>query len=168
MTLAYIGLGGNLGDPRARIREALRRIEERGLGRVTAVSSFWRTEPVGFTDQPWFVNGAAEIETALAPAELMTGLLAIERELGRSAERAKDGPRPIDLDLLIYGDAVIDEPGLTTPHPRMHRRRFALAPLGEIAPGLRHPRLRSSIAELLVALTDPERVERAEPIGGPG
>lgn len=103
---------------------------------VVAVSSLRETEPVGLEDQPRFVNGAVALETELSPRALLDELLAIEHRLGRTREGPRFGPRTIDLDLLVYGDAEIDEPGLTVPHPRLHERRFALEPLAEVAPGL--------------------------------
>jgi 2-amino-4-hydroxy-6-hydroxymethyldihydropteridine diphosphokinase len=137
MTVAYIGLGSNLGARGENLRVALERLRALGLLRVSSVRE---TEPVGVTDQPRFLNAAAELETDLGPRELLARLLEIERELGR--ERAAEkrwGPRPIDLDLLVYGEEAIDEPGLTVPHPRLAERRFALEPLHELAPELRLP-----------------------------
>ena len=137
MTVAYIGLGSNLGAREENLRAALER-----LGRVgpLRVSRLRETEPVGVTDQPRFLNAAAELETDLGPRELLARLLEIERELGRErVAETRWGPRPIDLDLLVYGEEAIDEPGLTVPHPRLAERRFALEPLHELAPELRLP-----------------------------
>ena len=135
--LAYIGLGSNLGDRELNLREALERLEE--LGPVRA-SSFRETDPVGVTDQPKFLNAAAELATELPPRELLERLLEIERELGRdrAAER-RWGPRVIDLDLLLFGEEAIDEPGLTVPHPRLADRRFVLEPLCELNEDLTLP-----------------------------
>ena len=145
MTLAYVGLGANLGDREGTIRAAVA-----NLPGVAAVSTLRETDPVGFTDQPRFLNGVAALETELAPRELLDVLLAVERRLGR--ERGKRwGPRTIDLDLLLYGDEVIDETGLTIPHPRLHERRFVLEPLADLAPKLVVPgrgRLEDLLAEL--------------------
>lgn len=135
--LAYIGLGTNLGDRELNLRRALERLEE--LGPVRA-SSFRETDPVGVTDQPKFLNAAAELATELPPAELLERLLGIERELGR--ERATErrwGPRVIDLDLLLFGAEAIDEPGLKVPHPRLADRRFVLEPLCELNEDLTLP-----------------------------
>jgi 2-amino-4-hydroxy-6-hydroxymethyldihydropteridine diphosphokinase len=137
MTVAYIGLGSNLGAREENLRAALER-----LGRVgpLRVSRLRETEPVGVIDQPRFLNAAAELETDLGPRELLARLLEIERELGRErVAETRWGPRPIDLDLLVYGEEAIDEPGLTVPHPRLAERRFALEPLHELAPELRLP-----------------------------
>jgi 2-amino-4-hydroxy-6-hydroxymethyldihydropteridine diphosphokinase len=103
---------------------------------VVAVSSFHETEPVGYLDQPRFLNGAAAVDTTLAPRELLDALLAVERSLGRTREGPRFGPRTIDLDLLLYGDESVDEPGVRVPHPRLHERAFALEPLAELDPGL--------------------------------
>ena len=137
---AFVGLGSNLGEREAMLRGALDRLgAEEGIT-VVAVSSFRETDPVGVLDQPRFVNAAAELETRLAPRELLERLLEVERGLGR--DRAKEerwGPRMIDLDLLLYGDEEIDEPGLTVPHPRLAERAFVREPLLELDPGLRLP-----------------------------
>ena len=164
MTLAYIGLGGNLSDPVANIRRALALVAERRLGRVTAVSSLWRTEPVGVLEQPWFVNAAAAVETDLAPADFLAGLMAIESELGRPPHHVKDGPRTIDLDLLLYGALTLSVPGLTVPHPRLSRRKFVLAPLAEIAPHLVHPAMGRTVAGLLAIVDDSATVEKIGPM----
>jgi 2-amino-4-hydroxy-6-hydroxymethyldihydropteridine diphosphokinase len=148
MSVAYIGLGSNLGDREESLRAALSRLGE--LGQVRA-SAFRETEPVGVTDQPRFLNAAAELETDLGPRELLARLLEIERDLGRErAAETRWGPRPIDLDLLVYGEETVDEPGLTVPHPRLAERRFALEPLHELAPALTLPDGRR-IRELLAA-----------------
>jgi 2-amino-4-hydroxy-6-hydroxymethyldihydropteridine diphosphokinase len=135
--LAYIGLGTNLGDRELNLRRALERLEE--LGPVRA-SSFRETDPVGVTDQPKFLNAAAELVTELPPAELLERLLEIERELGRDrASERRWGPRVIDLDLLLFGEETIKEPGLTVPHPRLADRRFVLEPLCELNEDLTLP-----------------------------
>lgn len=138
MVRAVIGLGANLGDPAAQLRTAIAAIGRIADTRVLAVSSFYRTAPVGFLAQPEFVNAAVTVETTLAPRALLDALQAIEAAAGRE-RRFKDAPRTLDLDLLLYGDRVADEPGLTIPHPRLHERAFALAPLVEIAPDAEVP-----------------------------
>jgi 2-amino-4-hydroxy-6-hydroxymethyldihydropteridine diphosphokinase len=150
-TSAFIGLGSNLGDREASLRRALTALAAEPDVELVAVSAFRDTDPVGYADQPRFLNAAAEIETTLSPRELLERLLAIERSLGRTREGPRFGPRTIDLDLLVHGDEVVDEPGLAVPHARLHERRFALEPLAELAPGLVVPG-RGSVEELLSRL----------------
>lgn len=139
MARAYVGLGSNLGDREHTLRRALELVEgEPGIA-VVSVSSFRETEPVGYLEQPPFLNAAAELETELPPRDLLDRLLAVERSLGRVRDGPRFGPRTVDLDLLLYGDEVLDEPGLTVPHPRLHERRFALEPLAELDPELSVP-----------------------------
>ena len=145
MTRAYVGVGANLGDREAMIRSAVD-----ALPGVVAVSELRETDPVGVVDQPPFLNGAAALETELSPRDLLRALLVVERELGRE-RRERWGPRTIDLDLLLYGEERIDEPGLTVPHPRLHERRFALEPLADLDPELAIPG-RGSVADLLAGL----------------
>lgn len=136
MTRAYVGLGANLGDRERMLRAAVDALAaEEGI-EVVSVSTLRETEPVGVGEQPRFLNGAAELETTLTARELLDRLLAVEQRFGRVRIPGEHGPRTLDLDLLLYGDEVIDEQGLTVPHPRLHERRFVLEPLAELAPGL--------------------------------
>jgi 2-amino-4-hydroxy-6-hydroxymethyldihydropteridine diphosphokinase len=148
---AYIGVGANLGEPGQTIRRALVLLDAVPEVDVVAVSTLRETDPVGYLEQPRFVNGAARLETTLGAQALLDVLLGIELELGRVREGPRFGPRTIDLDLLVYGDEIVDEPGLTVPHPRLHERRFALEPLAELEPGLVIPG-RGPVAELLSKL----------------
>jgi 2-amino-4-hydroxy-6-hydroxymethyldihydropteridine diphosphokinase len=130
---AFVGLGSNLGDSAAIVRNALVELGQMSASTLLANSSLYRTAPIAADAQPDYVNAVAELDTALAPAALLANLLALEARHGR-LRTAPDAPRTLDLDLLLYGDRVIDEPGLTVPHPRMHERAFVLRPLAEIAP----------------------------------
>jgi 2-amino-4-hydroxy-6-hydroxymethyldihydropteridine diphosphokinase len=148
---AYVGLGANLGDREATIRRAVELLDATAGIEVAAVSTLRETDPVGYADQPRFLNGAAVLVTRLGPQALLGRLLAVERELGRvRGEGPRFGPRTIDLDLLLYGDEVLDEPGLVVPHPRLADRRFVLEPLHELDPRLRLPDGRR-VSELLEA-----------------
>jgi 2-amino-4-hydroxy-6-hydroxymethyldihydropteridine diphosphokinase len=141
LTTAYLALGSNLGDRAANIAAALTRLEEAGV-RVAARSPLYETDPVTADPQPLYLNGAARVETALAADELLALCLAVERSLGRErpAGTASPAPRPIDLDLLLHGDEVIDRPTVIVPHPRLLERPFVRIPLADVAtPGLRHP-----------------------------
>lgn len=161
--VCYVGIGSNLGDPVERVRAALRSLA--GLGAVRA-SSLYRTEPLGDPGQPWYCNAVAELATELEPVALLERLQALERAAGRRRTPAgRWAPRELDLDLLLWGERVIDSPGLRIPHPELHRRRFVLAPLAELAPGLRHPELGRSVGELLAGVDDRLRVEKLPPPG---
>jgi 2-amino-4-hydroxy-6-hydroxymethyldihydropteridine diphosphokinase len=139
VTRAFIGLGANLGDREPTLRAAVDALAAESGIEVVAVSTLRETEPVGVGEQPRFLNGAAELETTLGARELLDRLLLVEQRFGRVRTPGEHGPRTLDLDLLLYGDEVIDEPGLTIPHPRLHERRFVLGPLVELAPGLTVP-----------------------------
>jgi 2-amino-4-hydroxy-6-hydroxymethyldihydropteridine diphosphokinase len=142
VTTAFVGIGSNLGERERQIAAALEQLAAENGIELLAVSALRETEPVGYREQPRFLNGAAQIETDLAARELLERLLAIEAELGRvRGEGPRFGPRTIDLDLLLYGAETIDEPGLTVPHPRLAERRFALEPLAELDPTLEVPGL---------------------------
>jgi 2-amino-4-hydroxy-6-hydroxymethyldihydropteridine diphosphokinase len=151
MPIAYIGLGSNLGDREATIRAALERLAAGPEIDVEAVSSLRETDPVGYLDQPRFLNGAAALRTELEPRALLERLLDVERELGRDRSVMRFGPRTIDLDLLLYGSEQIDENGLEIPHPRLAERRFVLEPLAELDSALTVPG-RGSVQALLAGL----------------
>ncbi|HSS80087.1 MAG TPA: 2-amino-4-hydroxy-6-hydroxymethyldihydropteridine diphosphokinase [Gaiellaceae bacterium] len=152
MTRSFVGLGANLEDPRGQIEQAIELLAAEDGIELVAVSSLRETDPVGYEDQPRFLNGAAELGTSLSARELLQRLLAIERRLGRvRGEGPRYGPRTIDLDLLLYGDELIDEPALQIPHPRLHERRFALEPLAELDPALEIPG-RGPVQALLAGL----------------
>ena len=153
MPTAYIALGSNLGDRAKTLAAATDRLGR--LGRVEACSSLYETEPVGLHDQPAFLNAVLALQTELDPVPLLHALLAIERELGRDRSQGiPNGPRTLDLDLLLMGNSVIATEELTLPHPALVRRRFVLAPLAEIAPVLRHPQRNQTTTELLALLPD--------------
>lgn len=154
---AYIGLGSNLrsstGSPAETLEAALRSLSK--VGEVAARSSFYETAPVGFTDQPPFINAVAALRTANAPEQLLHQLLEIEREFGRDRQHSiQKGPRTLDLDLLLMDDLIVNTSALTLPHPAIAERRFVLAPLTEIAPELLHPILQRTMRELLADLPD--------------
>ena len=154
--IAYIGLGANLGEPRRQLKEALELLQALPEVEVLKVSSFYLNPPLGPPDQPWYLNGVAQIRTRLAPEELLRALIQVETALGR-VKREHWGPRLIDLDLLLYNGEIIQAANLTVPHPEMHRRAFVLAPLNEIAPEAWHPVLNKSAAQLLAELNDAAR-----------
>jgi 2-amino-4-hydroxy-6-hydroxymethyldihydropteridine diphosphokinase len=148
---AYVGLGANLGNREQTIRRAVDALGRQPGVEVLAVSALRETDPVGFTDQPPFLNGAAVVETDLEPRVLLDALLAVERELGRTRDGPRFGPRTIDLDLLVFGNREVSEPDLTVPHPRLAERAFALEPLAELDPELEIPG-RGRVADLLRGL----------------
>jgi 2-amino-4-hydroxy-6-hydroxymethyldihydropteridine diphosphokinase len=150
--LIFLSLGSNLGDRAANLERAVEALSGIGV-HVLRRSSTYETEPVDFLEQPWFLNCAVEAETLLEPRQLLDGLQAIESRLG-SRKLVQRGPRIIDLDILFYEAAVIQEAGMEIPHPRLAERRFVLIPLAEIAPEFRHPVLRKTAAELLGATQD--------------
>lgn len=154
---AYLSLGSNLGDRAANLREAVAQFDT--AGRLLAVSASYETQPVDVPDQPWFLNCVAAIETDKSPRALLQFALQVEAALGRLRMREK-GARKIDIDIVLFGDLIIDEPGLKIPHPAMHHRRFVLEPLVEIAPDARHPELRKTARELLAELADGQTVRR--------
>lgn len=153
----YLSLGSNLGDRAATIAQAVEALRE--LGDVTAVSSFYETEPVDFTRQPWFLNVAVAMETDKLPRQFLAAIQRIEATMGRRRTVAK-GPRVIDIDVLMFGTSVIETHELTVPHAAMHERRFVLEPLAEIAPDARHPVLKKTVRELRDALPTGQAVRK--------
>jgi 2-amino-4-hydroxy-6-hydroxymethyldihydropteridine diphosphokinase len=151
VTRAYVALGANLGDRESTLRAAVDALAAVDGIEVVAVSTLRETDPVGVGEQPRFLNGAVALDTTLGPRDLLDHLLAIERRFGRVRVAGEHGPRPLDLDLLLHGDVVLDEPGLTLPHPRLHERRFVVEPLAELAPGLVVPG-RGGVESLLTRL----------------
>lgn len=148
--LVYLSLGSNLGDRGKYLREAISRLGE--LGEIRQVSAFYETQPVEVKgEQPWFLNCALAMKTELMPLEFLSRMLAVEKSMGRIRTQPK-GPRTIDIDIVFFGNDVLDTPELTVPHPAMHQRRFVLAPLAEIAPAFVHPVLKRTVRELLDSL----------------
>lgn len=149
---AYLSVGSNLGDKRACCRRGIEQVGALPGTTVAARSPFYRTAPVDYLDQDWFVNAAIKVVTGLAPLALLAALQAIQRRAGRTADKIRFGPRLLDLDILFYDDLVLDLPELTLPHPRMHKRRFVLQPLCDIDPKVLHPVLACPVDQLLGAL----------------
>ena len=156
--IVYLSLGSNLGDREANLRTAIAKLTE--IGAVAAVSSFYETEPVDVTGQPWFLNCAVKLDTEKMPRQLIAAILAIEQSMGRQRKPQQKAPRTIDIDILLFGSSVIELPALTIPHPRLHERRFVLEPLGEIAPDARHPAFKRTIRELRDALSPGQTVRK--------
>jgi 2-amino-4-hydroxy-6-hydroxymethyldihydropteridine diphosphokinase len=155
----YLSLGSNMGDREANLRDAIARLAE--LGEVTAVSSYYETEPVDFLAQPWFLNCAVAVNTEKMPRQLLSALQRIEQEMGRRRAQPK-GPRVIDLDILLFGSSVVETAQLTIPHAAMHERRFVLEPLAEIAPDARHPVFKRTVRELRDELPPGQQVKREQ------
>ncbi len=155
--IVYLSLGSNLGDREANLRAAIEKLKE--IGKVVAVSSFYETEPVEVTAQPWFLNCVVKFDTEKMPRQLISAILAIEQSMGRQRKQQK-GPRTIDIDILFFGSSIVDIPSLTVPHPHLHERRFVLEPLAEIAPDVRHPIIKRTIRELRDALPAGQTVKK--------
>jgi 2-amino-4-hydroxy-6-hydroxymethyldihydropteridine diphosphokinase len=154
---AYLSLGSNMGNRSANLENAISCLQS--LGRVVAVSSFYETEPVEVTSQPWFLNCAVKLDTEKMPKQLLKGILDLERDMGRKRTQHK-GPRNIDIDILLFAHSIIETKGLTVPHPALHERRFVLEPLAEIAPEVRHPVFKKTIREMRDALPAGQSVRK--------
>lgn len=154
---AFIGLGANLGDKNAHLRAALAAMDSWAHTAITGRSALYRTAPVGYADQDWFLNMAVRVRTQLAPTELLAALQAVEHSEGRDRSGPRFGPRPLDLDILLFGDQILQTDHLVVPHPRMDKRRFVLQPLCDIDPTVCHPVLRVSVQALLGRLDPAEQ-----------
>lgn len=155
--VAYLSLGSNMGDREANLRKAIAQLKNAGA--LVAISSFYETQPIEVINQAWFLNCVVAVETDNTPRELLKAALSIEAGMGRLRLQDK-GPRNIDIDLLLFGERVVNEPGLKIPHPAMHERRFVLEPLAEIAPIASHPVLNKTASQLLAALGEDDQIVR--------
>lgn len=161
MKVAYLSLGSNMGDRRANLLKAVAKLEYPNL-RVIRASPMYETEPVDLKEQAWFLNLVLEIKTGLFPLQLLNRTRRLEQEMGRRRTMSK-GPRLIDIDILLYGRAIVRSPGLEIPHPRMTERRFVLAPLADLAPDLRHPVTHHTVKEMLAAV-EGQKVRLVDPL----
>ncbi|MDP6039355.1 MAG: 2-amino-4-hydroxy-6-hydroxymethyldihydropteridine diphosphokinase [Candidatus Latescibacteria bacterium] len=159
--VAFVGMGANLGAREETLKQAVKMLDAESGIAVVAASSVYETAPVGVLDQPYFLNAVLKVETELSAQLLLNRLLAIEQKLGR-VRKTKWGPRTLDLDILLYGEAVIDQPGLRVPHPHLHMREFVLAPLCDLAPDLHHPELGESFLSVATSLDMASSVKKID------
>jgi 2-amino-4-hydroxy-6-hydroxymethyldihydropteridine diphosphokinase len=152
INIAYLSTGSNLGDKLENCRSGLAALSQTEGIHIDAVSAFYMTEPMEYSDQPWFVNAAVRIRTTLDPLDLLTTLKTLEQKSGRKDSGIRFGPRTLDFDIIFYNDIVLDTPSLIVPHPRLHEREFVLRPICDLAPELMHPVLKKTAGELLAAL----------------
>ncbi len=163
MVVAYLGIGSNLGNRKKNIKEAVRSLARSSGIKVEKISSLYESEPVGWKNQPWFINGVIKIKTVFPAEKLLKRLLEIEKSLGRKRSEAnRGGPRIIDLDLIFYGKEIIKMPGrLEIPHPEIEKRKFVLLPLDEINPRVYHPKLKKTVHQLLNKIkNNPEKIKK--------
>ena len=165
MHRAILSLGSNLGDKLAYLRRGLALLESSGAAYICLRSRFFRTRPVDYLDQDWFVNAAVAVKTPLTPQALLAELKAIKRQVGRRQKSVRFGPRELDMDIVLYDDLIMESDDLVIPHPRMHKRRFVLVPICDIDPEIMHPRLQKSMAVLLSELDDPAQEVEVLPCG---
>ncbi|BBO66165.1 2-amino-4-hydroxy-6-hydroxymethyldihydropteridine pyrophosphokinase [Desulfosarcina alkanivorans] len=163
--VVYISVGSNLGDKLENCLSGIAALTDSGKSTLLETSRFYRTSPVDYTEQDWFVNAAVKIRTTLAPLNLLDELVAIQQRRGRKADMIRFGPRVLDLDILMYGDRVIRTPRLEIPHPRMHKRAFVLQPICDIDPTIIHPALGKTVGDLLGRLNDDD--QRVVPLDNP-
>jgi 2-amino-4-hydroxy-6-hydroxymethyldihydropteridine diphosphokinase len=154
---AFISVGANLGNKLDNCLKGIAALTESGKSTLWATSRFFRTSPVDYTQQDWFINAAVKIGTRLDPLALLDELIAIQQQMGRKTDAVRFGPRLLDLDILLYDDRIMKTPRLEIPHPRMHKRAFVLQPICDINPAIIHPVLGQTIADLLVALGDDDQ-----------
>ena len=151
----FLCLGSNMGDRKANLEGALSELEKRGVARVVKISSFYKTAPVDYTDQAWFLNGAALVETELSPLDLLDAVKSVESDMGRDQGGVRFGPRPIDIDIIFYDDLILKDERLEIPHPRMDKRAFVLTPLCDIDSEIIHPEINRNLRDLLAEIDDP-------------
>lgn len=151
----FLCLGSNMGDRKANLEGALSELEKRGVARVVKISSFYKTAPVDYTDQAWFLNGAARVETELSPLDLLDAVKSVESDMGRDQGGVRFGPRPIDIDIIFYDDLILKDERLEIPHPRMDKRAFVLTPLCDIDSEIIHPEINRNLRDLLAEIDDP-------------